>query len=77
MYKLNTSSSVSAQIPIHRSEKKKRKNFMNISTPRNTIFQKVFLSKTKQIKVQVNCSTDPSHKSCNLTEADTHGCLLP
>lgn len=51
---------------------------MNLSTPKNIIFPKVFLSKkSKQIKEELNHSTDPLHKPCNLTEADTHVWLHP
>lgn len=51
---------------------------MNVSTPGNTIFPKVFLSKKpKQIKVRVNHGTDSPHKPCNLIEADTHVYLHP
>lgn len=51
---------------------------MNLTTPRNIIFPKVFLSKNlKQIKVELNHSTDPSHKPSNPIEADTHVWLHP
>lgn len=51
---------------------------MNLSTPRNVIFPKAFLSKNpKQIEVELNHSTDPSHKPCNLIEADTHAWFHP